>query len=197
MIVGHFATALIPHSRLRKAPLWLLLLASNLGDYLWLVLVPLGMEKATPESFLKVTFANMRVEMPYSHDLVPTLILAAVTAALVFAVYRERALALWCGGLVIMHLLADLLCGFPHYVFGPGTPEIGLGLYGTQPHLAILIEAVFGGAIVFWFVRSESSQGRMLARGKVIALYAVFVAGALFWLPTATVSLESLFAMFR
>ena len=120
-----------------------------------------------------------------------------MTAVLVFAVYRDRAVALWCGGLVVVHLLCDLVCGFPHYVFGPGTPEIGLGLYLTHPHLAIVIEAVFGGALVFWFAHSESAQGRALSRGKVIALYAVFVGGALFWLPTATVPLESLFAMFR
>ena len=38
MIVGHYAAALVPYSRLEGRPLWLLLLCANVPEFLWLVL---------------------------------------------------------------------------------------------------------------------------------------------------------------
>ena len=190
MIVGHFATALVPRSKMPGAPFWLLLLASNLADLFLLTFIGIGLETAHPESFMDVSFQNLHVDTPYSHDLVPNLILALAFGLLVLAVYRRKDLALWCGGLVFFHLLCDLVVGFPHYIMGPGTPVIGMALYYSAPHFAIILEAIMGGLIVFWFVRREKGQGRALSRGQIIALYVIFVGGALVWLPNASQSLN-------
>jgi hypothetical protein len=190
VIVGHYATALIPHSRVREAPLWLFLLVANLSDFVWLLCVPFGLEKTEPRSFLDVSFKALQTDMPYSHDLVPLTVTAAVVAGAVFAVWRLPKVAMWCGALMLAHFACDWLCGYQHHLFGEGTPTLGLGLYSSQPHLAIVIEALFGAACVYWFVRSEAKQSRPLPKKRALALYAVFVGGALVWLPTATLSLN-------
>ena len=56
---------------------------------------------------------------------------------------------------------------------------------------AIIIEAVFGAACALWFLRAERDAGRQLPPRRGLILYAIFVLGALIWLPTATVPLGS------
>ena len=189
MIVGHYATALLPWSRAPRAPLWLYLVCAQALDFLWLGLAAAGVEAPSPSSILDVTFANLRVQMVVSHDALPVLGWAALTAGVVLAVTRDGRVALWCGALVVGHLLCDLLSGFGHTLCGAGSPAIGLDLYGRAPRLALVIEAVFGAACVLAFAASERRQGRPLTIRRQAALHAVFVGGALAWLPTATTPL--------
>ena len=54
MIMGHFATALVPYQKCRgnpKASFWLFLLAAQFLDFLMLGFMALGMETVTPENF--------------------------------------------------------------------------------------------------------------------------------------------------
>src|SRR5882672_4505704 len=91
VIVGHYAAALVPYSKLdRRAPLWLLMLCAQVPEFLWLVLSLAGVEKPSPDSMLDATFGNVKVEMLYSHNLVPALLQALVVSAIVFAVWRRR-----------------------------------------------------------------------------------------------------------
>ncbi|HUB06500.1 MAG TPA: hypothetical protein VMB50_05845 [Myxococcales bacterium] len=195
MTMGHCAAALIPAGRGTKAPFWLLLVCAQLADLLWLVLALVGVERTEPTSFLDVSILGLRADMVYSHGLVWNLALAVVVAALVFVVLRDRAAALWCGGMVVGHLLLDFVVGFDHEIFGHGSPKLGLGLYLRAPYLAFLIEAVFAALCVAWFVRAEGRHGRPIAARKQALLYAVFVGGGLAFLPTATHSMRQLFSL--
>jgi hypothetical protein len=190
MIVGHYATALLPQARLKDTPFWLLLLCANLGDFAWLLLALAGREAPTPPSILDASFRAIHADMHLSHDALPTLLAAVAVAAVVFAWRRRAVEALACGALVIGHLLADLLCGYPHHLNGRGTAQIGLALYHRAPALAIWIEAAFGAACVALYARLSV---RPIARRSLIALYAVFTLGALAWLPTANRSLREIF----
>jgi hypothetical protein len=191
MIVGHYATALVAHARSQKTPLWIFLLCANLADFAWLALALVGLESPEPASILDASFRGIRADMRFSHDALPTLMGAAAVSLLVYLVRRRAAEALACGALVIGHLLCDLLAGYPHHLDGAGTRQIGLGLYLTAPEAAIVIEAAFGAACVFFYARS---WGAPLRRRSLIGLYAVFTLGALAWLPTASRSLRSLFS---
>ncbi len=189
MIVGHYATALIPRRLQPEAPFWLLLLASNLSDFLWILLGLLGLEAPRPSSLWLATFQNIAVEMPYSHDGLPTLLLAIAFTVLVLILFRNLKTALWCGVLVIVHLLCDLLSGYPHHLAGNETAKIGLGLYNTAPHLALFLEALVGGLCVAWYLYDRKKAGLNTSRKTQTLLYLVFVGGALIWLPTATLPL--------
>lgn len=194
MVVGHFATALLPHSKYPQFPVFIFLICANLADFLWLILALFGIEYPFPVSMWDVTFQHMEVPVMYSHELVPTLALAGIVTLLVYLVYRQKGPALACGALVLLHLVCDLLSGLEHYTHGPGSFCISLNLYGKTPHLAIVIEAVFGAICVFIYEVMEHKQGRPLSLGKVFWLYLFFTVGALVWLQTATVSLKEWFS---
>jgi membrane-bound metal-dependent hydrolase YbcI (DUF457 family) len=190
VIVGHYAAALVPYSRLRGRPLWLLLVCANVPEFLWLALALAGVEPTAPASLLDATFPNIDVHMTYSHNLIPGLIQGAIVFALVYAIWRDRPLALWCGGLAVVHVLCDLLVGFKHELLGPDSPQVSLDTYGHAPVLAIAIELVFALGCVCAYLSSEKRQGRPLTRGRTVALYSVFVVGILMWLPATSMSLR-------
>lgn len=195
MIVGHYAAALIPYSRLKQHPFWLLLLCANVPEFFWLTLALLDVEPASPPSLFDATFQNLQVAMTWSHNLVPGLIQGVVVAAVVALWFRNRTLALWCGALAIIHVLCDVFVGFEHQLLGPDSPTTSLNTYGTMPHVAIAIELVFAVACVAWYQRSERLQGRPLPRGQLAALYAVFIVGIAAWLPAATMPLREVLGM--
>ena len=193
MIVGHYAAALVPYSRLEGRPLWLLLVAANVPEFLWLALALAGVESTNPASLLDATFPNIDVHMTYSHNLIPGLIQGLIVFALVQLIWRDRPLALWCGGLTVVHVLADILVGFKHELLGPNSPH---DTYGRAPVLAIAIELVFALGCVYVYLTSEQRRGRPVTRGRSVALYAVFVVGILMWLPATSMSLRQTFALF-
>lgn len=192
MIVGHYAAALVPYTRLESRPLWLLLLCANVPEFLWLGLALAGVEPTQPASLLDATFPNLQVHMTYSHNLVPGLVQGALVFAVVQAIWRDRTLALWCGALTVVHVLCDLIVGFEHQLLGPDSPRVSLDTYGQMPQVAILIELVFALACVHFYLGSEARRGRPLSRTRRAALYAVFIVGILAWLPATSISLRDL-----
>lgn len=190
MIVGHYAAALIPYSRLKDQPFWLLLLCANVPEFLWLVLALLDVEPVSPPSLLDATFKNLQVAMTYSHNLVPGLVQGALVAGLVHLFFRHRSLALWCGFLTVFHVLSDLVVGFEHQLLGPDSARVSLNTYGNLPQLAIGIELLFSVGCVYWYQRCERRLGRPLSHARLVALYAVFVVGVAAWFPAATLSLR-------
>lgn len=199
MTMGHYATALIPWSRSRSWPLWLLLICAQLGDLLWLVLTLAGIEKAEPHDILDVSMLGLQTEMLWSHGLATVLLQAALVAAVVFAAYKDRALAAWCGALVVGHLLCDFVCGWKHEIAGAGSLRAGLGMYESSPSIfaAYAIEAAFGAACVWWFVRRRDEAGERLSTRARAALYGVFSGGALLLVGTTTHSLRDVLAQLR
>jgi hypothetical protein len=195
MIVGHYAAALVPYSRLESRPLWLLLVCANVPEFLWLALALAGVEPAKPASLLDATFPTIDVHMTYSHNLIPGVIQGVIVFALVQAIWRDRPLALWCGALTVVHVLCDLLVGFKHELLGPDSPQVSLDTYGHAPVIAIAIELVFALACVFAYLRSEERRGRPLTRGRTAALYGVFIVGILMWLPATSMSLRQAAAL--
>jgi len=196
MIVGHYAAALVPYSRLEGRPLWLLLVCANVPEFLWLALALAGVEPTHPASLLDATFPNIDVHMTYSHNLIPGLIQGGIVFAVVYAIWRDRALALWCGALAIVHVISDIFVGFEHQLLGPDSPQVSLNTYENAPTLAIAIELAFALGCVFAYLHMEARRGRPLTRGRAVALYGVFVVGVLMWLPATSMSLRQAMALF-
>lgn len=191
MIVGHYAAALLPYSRLKHEPFWLLLLCANVPEFLWLILALAGVEPTTPASLLDASFMNLRVAMTYSHNLLPAVAQGLLVGAIVFAICKRRELALWCGGLTLLHVLCDLLVGFEHQLLGPQSPAVSLNTYGLMPEVALAIELAFSIGCVAWYRHAEASRGRPLSRGRLAALYGVFVVGVLMWGPALRTPLRA------
>lgn len=190
MIVGHYAAALIPYSKLKQYPFWLLLLCANVPEFLWLVLALCNIEPVSPPSLMDATFQNLQVAMTYSHNLIPGLLQGVAVAGLVYLWFRKKTLALWCGFLSTFHVLCDLVVGFEHQLLSPDSIQVSLNSYGTMPEVAIALELAFSIACVYWYQRSEKKCGRALSRVRLVALYAVFIIGVAAWFPTTTQSLR-------
>ncbi|MFO0662946.1 MAG: hypothetical protein U0174_03290 [Polyangiaceae bacterium] len=192
MTAGHLAAVLIPFGRLRRVPLWLLLLATQLPDVVWWSLALLGIEEPTPRSFIDVTVSGLQVDMAYSHAVVGVAVTAVFVAIVVASIWRRVDLALWCAGLVLLHEACDLLSGFEHgLLFGRST-EVGFGLYRKSPPFAFALEAAFSALMVALYLRGERQQGRDTTRKRKAVLYTFFVASSLIYLPTSYHSMRSL-----
>lgn len=190
MIIGHYAAALIPYSRLKAYPFWLLLLCANVPEFLWLGLALLGVEPVSPSSMLDATLKDLHVAMTYSHNLVPGLVQGGLVATIVFAWFCNRPLAVWCGILTVLHVLCDLVVGFDHQLMTPDSLRVSLNSYATMPYVALAIEVTFCVGCICWYQFAEKKQGRAVPSKRIFALYAVFIVGVAIWIPTATVSLK-------
>ena len=195
MVMGHLATALIPASKLKSPPLWWLLFCAQFGDIFWLTISLFGLETLKPDSFLDVSIIGMSIDMPYSHTGAGVLIESLVIGGIAFAVWKSVPLAAWSAFLTFAHWLQDLASGWQHEVFTVGSPKIGLGLYNTNPYLAMGIEVGFALAMVLLYFRMEASKGREVSRRGKIILLAVFVGGSTFFIPNATHSMRQIFGL--
>ena len=195
MVMGHFATALVPYQKCRgnpKASFWLFLLAAQFLDFLMLGFMALGVETVTPENFFDASFADMHTNMLYSHNLVPVAIWALGFAVVAYAVLKDATVAMWCFALIIFHELCDLVVGFEHNVTGAHSPAVGMKLYTTAPVAGLLIEAAMCFGLVWWFAKQRDNAGQALSSRGKRGLYLVLVGGTLATMPIATHSVTQL-----
>lgn len=195
MLVGHYATALIAHQKFPKGTLLFFLIASQFQDFLWFLFHYLGLEPTTPDDAFDTTISDMYVNMLYSHDLLPQLVWMGLIFMMGRLIFKNNKIALAGSLLLLGHYILDFFSGHPHYIFGEDTHEFGLGLYDSNPYLAIGIEAIFSTMALWYFFSQEAKNGiQQTFRNKAILL-GVFVYGILFMLSTASVSLRSTFGI--
>lgn len=200
MFMGHYATALVAAQKTkeagRPAPFWLLLLASQFLDLLMVAFLWLGLETVEPPLFLDASFAGMRADMLFSHDIVPVLGWTLLFSLGAFALTRSKATALWCAALVVVHEACDLLVGFPHNIMGHGTPVVGLNMYGVAPVAGLLIETALCAGILVWYFKRRSAAGSPASSGLKWGLTLTLIGGTVSTLPMATMSLRDQLSAF-
>ena len=156
MYVGHVGIALGAHGLRRAAPLWFLILASQLPDW-------------TDAAFC---LAGIRpsVQGILSHSLPAVAILALVAAAAYAAMMRDPAGMLLVAAVVVSHAAGDYLTGIkPTW---NGGPMIGLMLY-RKPLIDFVLEAavILGG----WFLYRRSLEPERRAAEPVYTLLAALI----------------------
>ncbi|MFT6400647.1 MAG: hypothetical protein ACJAYU_005425 [Bradymonadia bacterium] len=192
MVAGHFATALVAKRLVPRGHLAFYLVIAQLPDFLWHIFHFAGLEPTSPDNPMMASLDTMHAEMTYSHDLIPTLGWIALVICVGRAIFGSWGPG-WAGAaLIVVHAMCDAASGHPHYVFGPDTAQLGLGLYGTSPYLAILIELVFTGAVMAWVFRADAKAGIRRSRGTLGVWAAVFVGGIAMLVPNANASLVEL-----
>jgi hypothetical protein len=177
MFVGHYAVSFATRGTGVLLPLWVWFVAVQWLDVVFMTLLLAGVEKLRLTEGFTETNALDLYFMPYSHGLVGALVLSAVFATIVAAVFPagRRPLAL---GLVALasfsHWLLDLVMHTPDLpLLGDDSTKVGLGLWN---HVAIgfPIELVLLGLAMVLYARSAELVGR---NGRVILLaFFVFMA---------------------
>lgn len=139
--IGFAAKPLAP-----KVHLWVLLVASELLDILWLAFYVTGIDKDV----------SMERASPYSHGLFFASLWAIIAGLVAAAVYRDQRSGVVVGLLVFSHWLLDLITHPMGAIFGGlalspdlpiffgGSRRVGFGLYNHSFLLAVITDmAIF------------------------------------------------------
>jgi hypothetical protein len=160
MFIGHYGLALAAKCAAPAASLGVLVLAAQLADLLWPLLLLVGAEQlqvthgATP--LLNLVF----VAYPYSHSLLTQLALGALLGIVYFVATRRRREALIVGVLVPSHWLLDWLVHVPDLPLFPGEMKRhGLGIWQSLPLTLVCEFAVLGVGLALYLTATRARDG--------------------------------------
>ena len=195
MLAGHFTTALIARQKFPKGTLLYFLIISQLQDFLWFTFHYVRLEPTYPTDAFDTTLSNMVVDMLYSHDLLPQLFWLVIVFLLGRFLFKSTKIGLVSASLVTIHFILDFFSGHMHHLFGADSMDAGLGLYASNPYLAIFIEALFSIVALWYFFREEAKNGIIRSTKNRIGIISVFAYGIIFMLLIATNSFRELFGI--
>lgn len=163
--IAHASIALLGKSTVRKAPLWLFLLATQIPDLLFFVFDLIGLEhQADVQIDLINGYTYMKPAfLPWSHGLFMCFVWSAFMALVVFLCYRRFRESIIAGLMVLSHWLLDFICYDNLPLFLQGSPEVGLGLVkspiGIKVSIAIEVLSVLGFIIyIAFFIKKRRAK---------------------------------------
>lgn len=163
MFVGHYSAALAGKALEPRVPLWVMLLAAQLVDVAWVLLVLLGVEKLRIDPALPSNPLDL-YHMPYTHSLLGTGVFAGAAALATLRLpglggVRRAGLAV--AVVVASHWLLDLLVHRPDLTLWGTSPRLGLGLWDAPAAAQLLELACLVAAATLYGVRL-GRRGRAL-----------------------------------
>ena len=174
MFIGHYGVALAAKRRASRVSLGVLIIAAQLVDLVWPVLLLLGIERVrvvpSDNAFLRLSFDSY----PWTHSLVTT-VLWGVLAGLAYATLRrDRDGGVIVGLLVVSHWVLDWITHVPDLPIYPGGPRVGLGLWNSVTGTVIVETLVFLAGLMV-YVRGTRAADRtgMWALWAFVAFLAV------------------------
>lgn len=175
MFIGHFAAALAARRAAPGASLGTLVVAAQLVDLVWPILLLLGVERVVIDP------GNTRVtpldftHYPFTHSLLLVLVWAALLGGLFLAVRRDRRAALVIALLVLSHWLLDFITHRPDLPLYPGdAPRVGLGLWNSLAGTLLLEGALFGLGV--WLYATGTRAQDAIGRWGFVSFVALLVA---------------------
>ena len=183
MFIGHYGVALAAKRAAPGTSLGTFILAAQLADLLWPIMLLLGLESVRVEPGATVVTPLAFEHYPITHSLLALFAWAALVAG-VYAIARRyvRGTAL-VGGLVLSHWLLDLVVHRPDLPLVPGAgPRLGLGLWNSLPAtLALELSLLALGFFVYArSTRASDRAGRwglMTLVGLLVVIYVANVFG--------------------
>jgi hypothetical protein len=215
MFIGHFAVALAAKPVARRVPLAVLLVASQVPDVLWPVLVVLGIERAHVEPGAMAASPLVLEYMPYSHSLVAVVLAALVCGGLYAAAARipapgaaddggrdggrggrvgagtsiDRRGGAVIGAAVVSHWVLDWVTHAPDMpLFAGDGPLLGAGLWNSLPATLIVEIGMFAiGAALYAGVTRAKDRVGSVAWWALVALLVALELGALLGPPPPSI----------
>ena len=138
--IGHFAAGLAAKPVANKAPLWVLLAASEANDLLYFVFTRAGVEKSVPYTmdFTQGVRYLASGSHPWSHGLFMSVVWSVAAAVIAYLLARDRRTAGVIGLVVFSHWGLDFLMHANLPLFFGGSPLIGLGLENSGPGFLLM-----------------------------------------------------------
>ncbi len=177
MFLGHYGLALASKRAAPRASLGTLVLAGNLADCVWPVLLLLGLEKVTIVPGLMAASDLDFESYPWSHSLLTITLLGALFGLGVWAWRKDLRSALVSGALVPAHWLLDLPFHRPDLPLWPGGPKLGFGLWNSTPVTiaAELLSLALGVAVYLRATRATDRTGTFAFFAMIAFMVVVFV----------------------
>lgn len=153
---GHLGLGFAAKRIAPKAPLLVLLAATEVSDLLCFGFMTAGLEEMADTTV--AAKQGIRIVSPghiaYSHGLLMSVVWSVLAAILARRIYRDRRTGNVIGGLVFSHWVLDFIVHQPDLpILFDGSPELGLGLWGSGPGLilsGILEVALLAGGIAIY-----------------------------------------------
>ena len=160
MFLGHFGVAMAAKRAAPSVSLGTLVLAAQLADGLWPILLLLGIEQVRiVPGITRVTPLDF-VSYPWSHSLVADAAWAALLAIAYGAWRRDWRGAAWLAALVLSHWVLDALSHRRDVPLWPGGPKVGAGLWNSLP-LTLVAEFALFGVGTYLYVRATRARDRL------------------------------------
>jgi hypothetical protein len=160
--IGFMAKPIVP-----KAPLAILLVATQVPDLLFFAFEAVGMEHqaVTQLDFNQGLQYLSPAVMHWSHGLFMCIVWSLVAAVIAFPFFRDLRTSAVIGLLVFSHWVLDFSVYNNMPVLFGGLPEVGLGLLTSHPGIiaAIILELalIIAGISIYWVYRKRqvAAQG--------------------------------------
>jgi hypothetical protein len=177
MFIGHVAAGLLGarHSRL---PLGTAILAAQLPDVIWPVLLLAGVEHAAIAPG-DTAVTPLRFESyPWSHSLLMVALAGALLGALYGRVRGSKRMGATLALLAASHWVLDFVSHRPDMPVQPfGGPKLGLGLWNSVPATLLVEGALFAVAVWFYVRGRRLGLGFWLLMGLLLVAYVANVFG--------------------
>lgn len=181
MILGHYGIALAAKRWAPQSSLGSLVLAAQLADEVWPLLLLLGIEKVQIEPSSPPTLRLHFIAYPISHSLLTALAGGVLFGVIYYLFRKDFRGSIVTTLLVPSHWLLDSLVHIPDLPVWPGGPRVGLGLWRSLP-LTLLLEAGFFLFGLFVYLESTSAKntvGRYAIWGFVVLLVGAYASSLL------------------
>jgi hypothetical protein len=157
---GHLGIGFAAKRVAPRAPLWVLLVATEVLDLLSFLFMAAGIESVgvtTIDLSRGIQFLTP-ASVPWSHGLFMSVVWSVLAGAIAYLVYRDCRTGIVLGLVVFSHWVLDLIVHLPDLpLLFDGSPLLGLGLWGSGPGLVIsgILELVLlaGGIAVYMVTR--------------------------------------------
>jgi hypothetical protein len=150
MFIGHYGPAFGAKAAVRRVPLWVFFVAVQFMDFVWSILVLLGIEKVRiVHGFTEGSPLDLYY-MPYTHGLFGALTLSVLFGGVVSLFFREGrgSVFLVVAAAVFSHWILDLLVHQPDLWIYDGV-KLGFGLWRwVWISLPLELGCLYAGA---WF----------------------------------------------
>jgi hypothetical protein len=160
MFLGHFGVGLAAKKLTPYTSLGTLLLAAQLLDLIWPVLVLRGVEQVRIQPGITALNPLDFVSYPWSHSLVMAAAWALAFAALYVFVRRYPRGAMVAGAVVMSHWVLDLVSHRQDLpLFPGGGPLVGLGLWHSIPATLVVELVLLGVGLYLYSANTEPVDG--------------------------------------
>lgn len=157
---GHFGIAFAVKPLAPKAPLLVLLAASEALDLLSVGFIAVGIEELAVSSmdFKQGIEVLVPASVSWSHGLFMSIVWSIVFALIAFLIWRDKRTSAVIGVVVFSHWVLDFIVHAPDLpIFFDGSTMLGLGLWTSGPGLiaSITLEIVLLAAGIFIYIYSR------------------------------------------